>query len=58
MSVRRLKYYGLGNAILRVKVEVSSFLLCSYLVQVHRMCSTVKTYIQCLHVGAGSLLKR
>jgi len=31
-------------------------LLCSYLVQVHRGCSNVKTHLQCLHVGAGSLL--
>jgi len=27
----------------------------SYLVQVHSMCSTVKTHLQCLHTGAGFL---
>ena len=26
--------------------------VCSHLVQVHRMCSTVKTHLQCLHARA------
>ena len=30
------------------------FQLCSYLVQVYKMCSTVKTHLQHSHVGAGS----
>jgi len=34
------------------------FQLCSYLVQVHKMCPTVKTHLQCPHVGAGSFLRR
>jgi len=32
------------------------FLLCSHLVQVQRMCSTIKTHLQCSHVGAQSYL--
>ena len=32
------------------------FVVCSYLVHVHRMRSTVKTHLQCSHVGAGTSL--
>jgi len=49
------KYEVFEDAIICVKVDY--FRLCSYLVQVHKICSNVKTHLPCSHVGAGSLLE-